>query len=82
MTKDFYFSYTYDITHTLQYNMNRKNQIRENYNRMFMWNRFLSKELEEVPGLKGKKVNPWVIPVIHGYFIQARILTMIDFFFL
>jgi hypothetical protein len=59
--------------------MNKKNQERENFNPMFLWTRFINKELTELPGLKGKKINPWVFPVIHGYFIQASILTSYNF---
>lgn len=78
VTKDFYFSYTYDLTRTLQYNMNKQNQTKESFNKMFMWNRFLAQVLNELPGLKGKKVNPWIMPVIHGYFIQASILKHLE----
>jgi hypothetical protein len=54
LTKDFYFSYTYDLTHTLQYNMVHHEILQDNaghprddvgYNRMFVWNDFLLSEL-------------------------------------
>eukprot|EP01126_Amoeba_proteus_P043848 TRINITY_DN4835_c0_g1_i6.p1 TRINITY_DN4835_c0_g1~~TRINITY_DN4835_c0_g1_i6.p1 ORF type:complete len:256 (-),score=27.53 TRINITY_DN4835_c0_g1_i6:49-816(-) len=71
LTKDFYFSYTYDLTRTLQHNMNKNNHIFGNYDLMFMWNRFLYKELDDFYKSTGKEFNPWVVPVIHGYFIQT-----------
>eukprot|EP01127_Copromyxa_protea_P019819 TRINITY_DN6514_c0_g1_i1.p1 TRINITY_DN6514_c0_g1~~TRINITY_DN6514_c0_g1_i1.p1 ORF type:complete len:955 (+),score=148.57 TRINITY_DN6514_c0_g1_i1:163-2865(+) len=72
VTKDFFFSFTYDITRTLQHNMNPVNQTKTDHNPMFTWNRFLLQDLQELPGASGQDVNPWVVPVIHGYFIQAR----------
>jgi hypothetical protein len=42
LTKDFYFSYTYDLTHTLQYNLCNNNAGGNgDYNSKFVWNHFL-----------------------------------------
>lgn len=45
MTKDFYFSYTYDLTHSLQYNYNASKNITNNNimpisQEMFEWNHY------------------------------------------
>ncbi|RIB02962.1 SacI homology domain-containing protein [Gigaspora rosea] len=70
LTKNFYFSYTYDITHTLQHNMtcpsNRRNF---SYNEMFVWNHYL---LET--GFRSFKSNSdWILPIIHGFVDQSKI---------
>eukprot|EP01132_Coremiostelium_polycephalum_P008426 gene8426-10345_t len=84
LTKDFYFSYTYDITRTLQFNMSRyfhtplpqsiqrdsqnQNRIRLFYNEQFTWNHFL---LENLVGQC--QTWYWVLPIIHGFYVQDKI---------
>ncbi|CAG8553035.1 6267_t:CDS:10, partial [Acaulospora morrowiae] len=70
LTKNFYFSYTYDITHTLQYNMTRPpNRRNFSYNEMFVWNHYL---LET--GFRSLKNNSdWILPIIHGFVDQSKI---------
>ncbi|CAG8595116.1 5586_t:CDS:10 [Ambispora gerdemannii] len=70
LTKNFYFSYTYDITHTLQHNMTRtSNRLDFSYNEMFVWNHYL---LET--GFKSLKNNSdWILPIIHGFVDQSKI---------
>ncbi|KAK9455425.1 SacI homology domain-containing protein [Dipodascopsis uninucleata] len=81
LSKTFYFSYSYDITHTLQHNLNRERQRVKNnvspddwkvyldYNEMFVWNHYLLKPVYE------SKVDAmaWCLPIIHGFIDQANI---------
>jgi hypothetical protein len=78
VTRDFYFSYTYDLTHTLQYNMKvdpAHNTKIPGYNGIFVWNHYL---LQGV--LKLAKKSPsskcWILPLIHGSYVQS----MVDIF--
>ncbi|KAI9106321.1 SacI homology domain-containing protein [Phlyctochytrium arcticum] len=68
LSKNFYFSYTYDITRTLQWNMSLP-PGRENfeYNEMFVWNYHLTKT-----GFETLR-SDWVLPVIHGFVDQSKI---------
>ncbi|KAK5131622.1 hypothetical protein LTR08_000809 [Meristemomyces frigidus] len=77
LTKSFYFSYSYDITHSLQTNMIRQRQALHHgkqtadpdYNAMFVWNHHLLK-----PALSALK-HPfdWCLPIIHGFIDQAAL---------
>lgn len=77
LTKNFYFSYTYDLTRSLQFNMIHARQPRLPPKDMYVWNHFLLENFRTmVP-------NPqWVVPCIHGFFEQTqcsvfgRILTL------
>jgi hypothetical protein len=76
LTRSFYFSYSYDITRTLQHNICTEREAiakgiayphSQDYNSMFVWNSYLLQPATAV--LK----NPfdWCLPVIHGYIDQA-----------
>ncbi|RAH67712.1 phosphatidylinositol-3,5-bisphosphate 5-phosphatase [Aspergillus aculeatinus CBS 121060] len=78
LTRSFYFSYSYDITHTLQRNICRERKahhegqpktFQQDYNPMFIWNHHLL-----TPALT-KLRNPWewCLPIIHGYVEQAKL---------
>lgn len=74
LTKDFYFSYTYDLTNNLQYNMTRKqseSNVFPPYNDMFVWNHYL---LEPLLNLAKSDHNMWLCPIIHGSFVQHSTL--------
>lgn len=60
LTKDFFFSYSYDMTHTLQYNMTNE---RSAPSELFTWNAHLTSELTRVlsPGAAGDLVIPMVL---------------------
>ncbi|KAF7596723.1 phosphatidylinositol-3,5-bisphosphate 5-phosphatase [Aspergillus hancockii] len=77
LTRSFYFSYSYDITHTLQRNICRERKAhqdghpkspQQDYNTMFIWNHHLLS-----PAIMNLK-NPyeWCLPIIHGYVEQAK----------
>jgi hypothetical protein len=76
LTKSFYYSYSYDITRTLQHNIIRERSALRNgllpssdddINTMFVWNSYL---LE--PAVKGLQATyDWCRPIVHGYVDQA-----------
>lgn len=69
LSKEFYFSYTYDLSRTLQQNMcnfNYNKHLHKNKNKpnhIFVWNEFLLKPLRIAT-----KSKVWILPLIHGYF--------------
>ncbi|KAF8473968.1 SacI homology domain-containing protein [Kalaharituber pfeilii] len=77
LSRSFYFSYSYDITHTLQHNIARERDALEkgfprpgnaDHNDMFVWNHYL---LKPAIGHIGKNTFDWCLPIIHGYVDQA-----------
>eukprot|EP00939_MAST-03C_sp_MAST-3C-sp1_P000593 g593.t1 len=79
LTKDFFFSYTYDLTNSLQNNMLGAaadrvagilppNRMLGQICDMFAWNYFLTKEFEGTLTI-GRK---WVLNLCHGFFRQQR----------
>ena len=69
-SKDFYFSYTYDITSTLQDNVTRSIQLKNNgvYNGEFVWNTHLLSEFKDIV-----KRKDWILPMTYGFVDTARI---------
>lgn len=76
--RSFYYSYSYDITQTLQHNMIRERkaltssttyQRSSDYNTMFVWNQYLL----EPAIARLKSTFDWCQPIIHGYIDQAGI---------
>lgn len=78
LTRSFYFSYSYDVTQTLQHNVMRERQalqdgraepLKADHNEMFVWNHHL---LE--PATKALH-NPydWCLSVVHGYVDQSAL---------
>ncbi|QUC15903.1 uncharacterized protein UV8b_00144 [Ustilaginoidea virens] len=78
LTKSFYYSYSYDITRTLQHNIIRERSTLQkgllpspddDPNTMFIWNSYL---LE--PALNSlAAAHDWCRPIIHGYVDQAAL---------
>jgi hypothetical protein len=76
LNQNFYFSYAYDLTSTLQRNMSRDPMEPPRYNSMFMWNHYLV--VSAFPEL----VSDWVLPVVHGFVDQrCRIVYMINHYY-
>ncbi|KAF8525617.1 SacI homology domain-containing protein [Hysterangium stoloniferum] len=80
MTKNFYFSYTYDLTSTLQHNLTRQPEIpstssRWSFNDRFAWNHHM---LEEAFGKRADGVakSHWVLPLVHGHVDQAKLTVL------
>ena len=62
LSKNFYFSYTYDITQSLQVNLTKKVHLK--ISDMFMWNFFLTRQSDDLS-------TDWILPIIHGFVDQA-----------
>lgn len=78
LNRSFYFSYSYDITRTLQHNIllerealdeGRTMPLRPDHNDMFVWNHHLLKPAKAVL----KNTYDWCIPIVHGYVDQAAL---------
>lgn len=78
LTRSFYFSYSYDITRTLQHNILRERQalsdglpapLHPDHNDMFVWNHHLLKPAKAAL----KNTYDWCIPIVHGYVDQAAL---------
>ena len=78
LSRSFYFSYSYDITHTLQYNIRREREaLREGrrlgskpefkHNEMFVWNHHLLRPAAQAL----KNTYDWCLPIMHGFVDQA-----------
>ena len=76
LSRSFYFSYSYDITHTLQHNILRERQAMKqgnadtslkHWNSMFVWNHHLLD-----PATKAlRDICDWCLPIVHGFVDQA-----------
>ncbi|OAQ99681.1 hypothetical protein LLEC1_04112, partial [Akanthomyces lecanii] len=78
LTRSFYYSYSYDVTHTLQHNIMRERasmargvvpQTDGELNSMFVWNNYLLRPIAAVI----KNPFDWCHPIIHGYVDQAAL---------
>ncbi|KFY02639.1 hypothetical protein O988_02015 [Pseudogymnoascus sp. VKM F-3808] len=78
LSRSFYFSYSYDITHTLQHNiLKERDAMTQNlprphppeYNDMFVWNNYLLGPAT----VALKNTYDWCLPIIHGYMDQAAL---------
>jgi phosphatidylinositol 3,5-bisphosphate 5-phosphatase len=79
LSRSFYFSYSYDITRTLQHNIIREREALSqgvsyprppDYNAMFVWNNYLLQPAAQIL----KNPYDWCLPVVHGYIDQAGTL--------
>lgn len=78
LSRSFYFSYSYDITRTLQHNIYRERKacqdgtprrVEPDYDTMFIWNHhLLSPAIARL-----KSPYDWCLPIIHGYVEQSKI---------
>lgn len=77
LSKSFYFSYSYDITHSLQHNMIRQRKAvnkglhhaEEDLNSMFVWNHHLLHAATSAL----KHPFDWCLPIIHGFIDQSAL---------
>lgn len=77
LTKSFYFSYSYNITSSLQTNIIRQRQAMNSglyeadrvFNDMFVWNHHLLKPAKSAL----KRSFDWCLPIIHGFIDQAAL---------
>ncbi|KAG8221522.1 hypothetical protein J3R82DRAFT_1740 [Butyriboletus roseoflavus] len=74
MSKNFYFSHSYDITSTLQNNLTKPNRFRNSswpFNDRYVWNfHMMSRPFTDTAP---RGVNAWLIPLIHGHVDQAKL---------
>ncbi|KAI9836619.1 MAG: hypothetical protein M1819_001253 [Sarea resinae] len=77
LCRSFYFSYSYDITHTLQHNIVRERKALNDglahsghdFNDMFVWNHYLL----EPASAALKNTYDWCLPIMHGFVDQAAL---------
>uniref|UniRef100_A0ACD5WES0 Uncharacterized protein n=1 Tax=Avena sativa TaxID=4498 RepID=A0ACD5WES0_AVESA len=68
LTKDFFFSYSYNIMRSLQKNITAKNTGQVVYETMFVWNEFLTRAMRN-----HLKNTNWTVALIHGFFKQSKL---------
>ncbi|TFK37658.1 SacI homology domain-containing protein [Crucibulum laeve] len=77
MTKNFYFSYTYDLTSTLQHNLTGSTRAVQGnwpFNDRFAWNFHM---LTAGFGKDNPPLKPsWIIPLVHGHVDQAKLTVL------
>jgi hypothetical protein len=81
LTRSFYFSYSYDITRTLQHNICAEREAlakgtpyphAHDYNTMFVWNSYLLQPASTAL----KNTFDWCLPIIHGYVDQSGLSNL------
>ncbi|KAK9022677.1 hypothetical protein V6N11_002923 [Hibiscus sabdariffa] len=77
LTKDFFFSYTYNVMHSLQKNLCRNETGPVHYESMFVWNEFLTR------GIRNTLKNTlWTVALVYGFFKQVKLSVSGKNFFL
>ncbi|XP_073003330.1 phosphoinositide phosphatase SAC2-like isoform X2 [Typha latifolia] len=70
LTKDFFFSYSYNIMRSLQKNICQPETAQGLYDTMFVWNEFLTR------GIRNQLKNTnWTVALVHGFFKQSKLST-------
>ncbi|KAF5733472.1 phosphoinositide phosphatase SAC2 [Tripterygium wilfordii] len=68
LTKDFFFSYSYNIMHSLQKNLCNDDIGQGHYETMFVWNEFLTR------GIRNNLKNTlWTVALVYGFFKQVKL---------
>ena len=73
LTKDFYFSYTYDLTQPLPHNMaaaTSRSFPPPPCKDMYAWNHYLTAEFASSVG--SLNASYWCLPLVHGAFLQRK----------
>lgn len=66
LTKDFFFSYSYQVMRTLQRNLCDRQTGHNLYETMFVWNEFLTR------GIRSHLQNTqWTVALVYGFFKQV-----------
>ncbi|KAJ7595479.1 polyphosphoinositide phosphatase [Mycena floridula] len=83
MSKNFYFSYTYDLTSTLQYNLagsSRPVHDKYPFNDRFAWNFHMLAEMfdreEDEEEEHGHTKPHWLLPLMHGHVDQSKLRVL------
>ncbi|GAU31972.1 hypothetical protein TSUD_359170 [Trifolium subterraneum] len=71
LTKDFFYSYSYNIMLSLQKNLSGHNYTEQSlYETLFVWNEFLTR------GIRNNLQNTsWTVALVYGFFKQVRLST-------
>ncbi|CAA6658701.1 unnamed protein product [Spirodela intermedia] len=68
LTKDFFFSYSYNVMRSLQKNFCESQTGHVVYDSMFVWNEFLTR------GIRNRlRNNVWTVALVHGFFKQVNL---------
>ncbi|KFK38793.1 hypothetical protein AALP_AA3G161100 [Arabis alpina] len=68
LTKDFFFSYSYHIMHTLQRNLSNNAEGLTYYESMFVWNEYLTRRIRN-----NAKDCMWTVALVYGFFKQVKL---------
>ncbi|KAL0562200.1 hypothetical protein IC582_002652 [Cucumis melo] len=68
LTKDFFFSYSYNVMRSLQDNLNKNKTDQSIYKSMFVWNEYLTRGIR-----KQLKNNIWTVALVYGFFKQIKL---------
>eukprot|EP00252_Welwitschia_mirabilis_P013985 TRINITY_DN3098_c0_g1_i7.p1 TRINITY_DN3098_c0_g1~~TRINITY_DN3098_c0_g1_i7.p1 ORF type:complete len:822 (+),score=136.38 TRINITY_DN3098_c0_g1_i7:558-3023(+) len=68
LTKDFFFSYTYHIMWSLQRNLTEGGTGHMVYERLFVWNEFLTRAIR-----RHLNNTQWTVALVYGFLKQAKI---------
>ena len=67
LTKDFFFSYTYHVSHTVQHNLTHTERA-DPFECIFVWNEYLTRDLRHE-----LRDNKWLLPLVHGSWQQRNL---------
>ncbi|WZY73698.1 hypothetical protein YC2023_005938 [Brassica napus] len=68
LTKDFFFSYSYHIMHSLQRNMSNNAEGHSYYESMFVWNEYLTRRIRN-----NARGCMWTVALVYGFFKQVKL---------
>ncbi|CAN0877763.1 Phosphoinositide phosphatase SAC2 [Linum grandiflorum] len=68
LTRDFFFSYSYNIMHSLQKNLCNNETGKLHYETMFVWNEFLTRGIRN-----SLNSSTWTVALVHGFFKQIKL---------
>lgn len=72
LTKDFFFSYSYHVMHSVQKNLCYHETGQILYENMFVWNEFLTR------GIRNHlKTTLWTIALVYGFFKQVFVSFLV-----
>jgi len=73
LTKDFFFSYSYNVMRSYQKNVCNYETGHNLYEKMFVWNEFLTR------GIRHHLRNTlWTVALVYGFFKQVRVVCFSD----
>ncbi|CAH2053740.1 unnamed protein product [Thlaspi arvense] len=68
LAKDFFFSYSYHIMHSLQRNLSNNVEGHSYYESMFVWNEYLTRRIRN-----NAKDCMWTVALVYGFFKQVKL---------